>query len=41
MQLLSKGGEFPHRAIVSFLGHSRIYLGGSNIDPSGIGLNKW
>ena len=33
--------ELPHRADVSFLGHSHIDLGGSNIDASGIGLNKW
>jgi hypothetical protein len=29
---LGKGGELPHRANVSFLGHSHIDLGGSNID---------
>ena len=41
VQLLGKGGEFPHRAIVSLLGHRHIDLGGSNIDASGIGLNEW
>ena len=40
VQVLGKGGKLPHWANVSFLGHSPIDLGGSNIDASGIGLNK-
>jgi len=41
VQVLAKCVELPHRANVSFLGHGHIDLGGSNIDASGIGLNKW
>jgi hypothetical protein len=41
VQVLGKCGELPYRANVSFLGHGHIDLGGSNIDASSIGLNKW